>query len=123
MDQAFVMGITEPITKLLHEFQFSIQGQRRLPADDFSQCFALDVLHGDEWLVVVDADVKDRDDILVLQAPAGTRLSEEPSPHLLGIDAQALHRNQAVDQRIEREVQYPHGATAELLFDFVAADG
>ena len=123
MDQAFVMGITEPITKLLHKFQFSIQCQRRLPADDFCQCFALDVLHGDEWLVVVDADVKDGDDVLVLQAPAGTRLSEEPSPHLLGIDAQALHRNQAVDQRIECEVQYPHAATAELPFDFVAADG
>ena len=61
--------------------------------------------------------------MFVLQAPASTRLSEEPTPKLFGIDAQELHRNQAVDHWIEREVQRSHGALAKLFFYFVAADG
>ena len=43
------------------------QRERRTPLDDFAQRIALHILHGDEGLSVVLADVVDGDDIRMMQ--------------------------------------------------------
>ena len=97
--------------------------ERRAPPDQLGQRLARDVLHGDERLAVVLADVVDGDDVRVLQPRREPRLALEALADVGVVDAQHLDRDEAIDGRIEREEERAHAALAEALADVIAIDG
>ena len=97
--------------------------ERRPAPDQLGQRLARDVLHGDERLAVVLADVVDGDDVGVLQPRRQPRLALEALAHVGVVDAQHLDRDEAIDRRIEGEEQRAHPALAEAFADAVAIDG
>ena len=68
------------------------------------------------------ADVVDGDDVRVLQPRREAGLAQEALAHVGVVDAQELDRDEAIDGRIEGEVQHAHPALAEAFADAVAID-
>ena len=123
MDDAREMGEGQPGARVLDETQQLAAGRRRPLANQRAEGLARHVLHGDERLVAMLADIEDGDDVLVGEAPGGPRLAGEAiAGHGVEGGAEELDRHHAVDQRIAREVDLAHASTAEELDDFEAAD-
>ena len=87
MNQTCVVRTGKTVTQLFQQLELLVDRECSFPGEDLGQCFALDVLHSNERLIVVDTDVIDSDDVLVLKATSGASLPEEASPHFFGIDA------------------------------------
>ena len=71
------------------------------------------------------ADVEDRDDVRVVQPGGGPRLVQEPSAAVRvgrGVGAEHLQRDRAVEPDVDRLVDDPHAAAAQLADDPVAGD-
>ncbi len=71
------------------------------------------------------ADVEDRHDVRVVQPGGGPRLVEEPPPARRvgrGVAAQHLQRHRPVEPDVDRLVDDPHAAAAQLADDPVAGD-
>ena len=97
-----------------------LDGQRRLQHHG-AEALALEVLHHDVGLSVVDAVVVNLDDVLVGDAAGGDRLVEEALGVLrLGGDeilVQRLDRHLALHYGVERPVHLPHPAAAHQVPD------
>ncbi len=95
-----------------------------VPADQLIQGFARHVLHRDERLPVVLADVVDRADVRMVQGrcsltlKAGQRLGV-----LCNFGRKELQGDEAVQPRVLSLVHHPHATAAELLDDSVVRDG
>jgi hypothetical protein len=98
--------------------------QRRLPANEIAERFPLHVLHGDEWLAVVLADVEDRDDVDVPQPAGGSRFARESLADFGVVEALAkqLDGDQAIDRRIAGEIERPHPPLTDAVQNLVATD-
>jgi len=96
------------------------------------QTLPLHVLHGDvreaEGLIL--AGVVDGDDARMREGRRGPGLAEESLVKLpgqvlgdAGRQRIRLHRHLPVEPRIPGQIDHSHGATADLAFNFVSADG
>ena len=77
----------------------------------------MDVLHRDERLAVLLADVEDRDDVGVAEAGDGTGLAVEALAELLHILPQQLDRDLALENRVPGEIQRAHPAASDAVDD------
>ena len=78
------------------------------------------VLHRDEVLTLVRADLEDRDDVGV--AERGERLGLLAQP-ALRVAVEQLERDVALEGRVVGQEDRAHAAVAELPHDAIAADG
>ncbi len=90
----------------------------------------LDVLHRDEELALVLADVEDGDHTGVLEPAGRLRFAGEPLAHLVRLGRRevlervdGLDRDAAIDHRVVGEVDPAHRPPSDLLDDLVAAYG
>jgi hypothetical protein len=86
-------------------------GQHALDLEHFAQRLALQVLHRDEVPPVLLADLVDRDDVWMGQAPGRLGLPVEPldplaalRPGQIGREQEFLQRDAPPDRRIDRFV-------------------
>src|SRR5207249_4903985 len=84
----------------------------------------LDVLHGDERLAHVLAELEDGDDVGVLQPAGRSRLAQEPFAHLLAVAAFAnqLDGDMPADLGVERAIQRAHAPLPDFFEKLVIAD-
>ena len=78
------------------------------------------ILHRDEVLAVVLADLVDRHDARVIQRRQRLRFVAQRA--LRGVASQQLQRDVALERRISREEDLTHPAVAEQAHDLIAAD-
>ena len=95
--------------------------QRQLlpPLDDVGQRRAVDILHGDERLMVVLIDLVNGDQVLVSEVCRGARFPEEPLQQLVVSERLSQHfdGNLSIQIRIAPEIHRPHPAVAEAAHD------
>ena len=123
------MGEVEPRGDLGREVADHRERRPWLLLQTLGQAHALDVFHGDEVGVVALADVVDGDDVGVRE-PAGRTEFQPEALFELGalalvfdlVDPDLLDRHGAADQRILRQVDGPHAATAEDALDLEASE-
>ncbi len=123
VDDAVLVGEGEAAADLDDQLDALARVERSAPPDQLGQRLARDVLHGDERLAVVLADVVDGDDVRVLQPRRQPRLALEALADVGVVDAQHLDRDEAIDGRVEGQEQRAHAALAEALADAIAIDG
>ena len=87
---------------------------------------ALDVLHDDEGAVLVLADVKDLDDVRVVEPGGEARLAREPLAHLVvagEVVGEELDGDLAVELQVTGAVDRGHAAVAQPVLELVALAG
>ena len=77
VDDGEAVRVGQAVAQLLQQPQLAGDGGRLLAPDPHRQRLAVDVLHGDERLAVLLADVEDADDVLVLEHAGGVRFLHE----------------------------------------------
>ena len=122
VDDARLVRVGEAVAQLLGELQLADDAQRHAGADHLGERVPLDVLHGDEGLLVVNTDVEDHHDVRVSKAGDGSRFAGEPLAQIVVVLAQQLDGDLALERRIPREVEGAHPAPADSADDFEAAD-
>ena len=122
VDDPHLVRVAEPRAQLEDQFQPADQAQRRPAADDLAERLTVDVLHRDERLALVLADVVDGDDVGMGQARRRTGFAGEPLLDLVVEDRQDLDRDGPIEHRIAGQVEQPHAAFAKAIQDFVPAD-
>ena len=78
VNDPFGVGEVQPGADVLEDEQPVRDRKRRSPPDQLVQCFARHVLHGDERLVVVLADIEDRHDVGMSKPPGRPSFAREP---------------------------------------------
>ena len=122
MDDPRLVREGQTIAQLFDELQLSKHGHQRPGRDNLGQRLPLDVLHRDERLAPVFADIEDEDDVRMAQARRRSRLSGESLAELLVVPQQQLDRDVSIEPRIPRAVQDAHTALPDATEDFVSAD-
>ena len=122
MDDPRLVGEREAVAQFFGELELPDNVQRRAAADDLGERLPLDVLHGDEGLVFMHADIEHRHDVRVAEAGDRSRLAGESLAQVVVVLAKQLDRNLALERRIPREVQGAHAALADLADDLEATD-
>ena len=108
-----------PVGNLRGDVGDALRRQHDARVEDLAQRAPVEELHRDVRGVPGLADVVDRDDVRMVEAPGGLRFAEEAALVRLGLgvgqpEADRLDRDQAVDQRIARLVHDTHGAAARV---------
>ena len=125
VDDVEGVGVGQAVAELLEQAQLAHHRGGLLAADPLRQRLAVDVLHGDERLAVLLADVEDADDVLVLEDTGGVRFLHEAAPDLVVVDAflEELDRDRAAaDLGIPGAQERAHATRADRPDDFVATD-
>ena len=122
MDQPRVVSVGEALAELFHQRELATDRDGCPPLDHLAQRLAIDVLHGDERLPLVLADVVDGDDVGMLKASGRARFAQKARAHLIVVDPEELEGDQAVDGGIERQIQRAHASLPETFADFVSTD-
>ncbi len=122
VDDPHLVRVAEAGAQLEDQFEAANQAQRRSAADDLAERLAIDVLHRDERLSLVLADIVDGDDVGMGQTRRGAGFPGEPLLDLVVEDRQDLERNGPIEDRIAGQIQQPHAALAQAIKDFVPAD-
>ena len=94
-------------------------------ADDVLQRGSVEVLHDDERLAVLLADVVDRADIRMIERRRSLGFAAKPFerlPILSDVFREKFQRDKAVEARVLRFVNNTHAAAAQLLDDAVMRD-
>jgi hypothetical protein len=105
------------------ERRFDLQ---RLACNPMLQRHAFQILHGDEGLVTVSADLIDRADIRVVQSGSGTGFATEPFQCLWvlrDIFGKELQCGKATEGGVLSLIDDAHPAAAELLDNAVVGNG
>ena len=126
VDDVEAVRVGQAVAQLLHQPQLAGDGGRLLAADPHRQRLAVDVLHGDERLAVLLADVEDADDVLVLEHAGGVRFLHEAAPDLVVVDAflEELDGDRAAaDLGVAGAQERAHPARPDRADDLVATDG
>ena len=100
--------------------------QTAMPGDGLPQRGALQILHGDEGVAVLLADVMNGADVGMIQRGGGPSLPLEPAQRLPVASQfvrQELQRDEATEPGVLRLVHDAHAAAAELLDDAVVGEG
>jgi hypothetical protein len=125
VDDVEAVGVGQAVAELLEQPQLAGDGGRLLAADPHRQRLAVDVLHGDERLAVLFADVEDADDVLVLEDAGRVRLLHEAAPDLVVVDAflEELDGDRAAaDLGVAGPQEGAHPARSDRAEDLVATD-
>jgi hypothetical protein len=122
VDDAVPVGVGQADAQLLDQCDPPRQRERRAPVHELAQRFTGDELHRDERLILVRADVVDRDDVGVLQPGRQPCFAEEPLPQVGAVDPQHLQGDLALRHRVERQVEHAHATVRNALTELVAAD-
>ena len=107
-----------------HDFQLARKSEGRLLSNELLERLADEVFHRDEGLMVVLADIEDRDRIGVVDAGGGARFVQQPVARsfTVGLFAQELDRHLPAQAGIARQVQVAHASCAQALQNLVRAD-
>ncbi len=122
VDDAVPVGVGQADADLLHQGDPPRQGQRRRAVDELAEGFTGDELHRDERLILVGADVVDRDDVGVLEPGRQPRLAQEPLAQVVAVDPQDLEGDLALGHWVERQIEHAHATVRNALTELVAAD-
>ena len=122
VDDAVPVRVGEADADLLHQGDPPRQGQRRATVDELAEGLAGDELHRDERLILVGADVVDRNDVGVLEPGGQPGLAQEPLPQILAVDAQDLEGDLALGHWVERQIEHAHATVRNALTELVTAD-
>ncbi len=131
VDDPVRMRVVQRVPHLGDGVDHELHRQRLVVLEQELQVRPAHVLHGDEGDPVLARlhHVVDGDDVGMGQDAGALRLAHEAEPELLHLlvldgvaDAERLERDQTADQRVAGEVDHPHGALADLIDNFVAAE-
>ena len=122
VDDAGAVCVGEAIAQFLDQLELARQRERGTLCNDLRQRLAGDVLHRDEGLAIVLADVVDGDNIWMLQPAGRPGLAREPVVELFSVGAEDLDSDRAVDRRVEGEIEHAHSAMPEQLADLVSTN-
>jgi hypothetical protein len=98
--------------------------QGRPARGEFAQRPAFDAFHGDEIDARIVTDFVDRDDVGVVQRARRLRFADQPSAAggaFQSVGRQNLEGDHAIEARIQRLIDRPHAAGAQLRLDLVVA--
>ena len=126
VDDVEAVRVGQAVAQLLEQPQLAGDDGRLLAPDPHRQRLAVDVLHGDERLAVLLADVEDADDVLVLEHAGGVRFLHEAAPDLVVVDAfleQLDGDRAAADLGVAGAQERAHPARPDRADDLVATDG
>ena len=123
MNQSLRVGGREPARDLDAVLDRLAHGQRAR-REPLAQRLALEQLHDDEQLAVVDARVEDADDVRMRERGDGLRFALEPRPPI-GVGGergrQDLDRHVTLEPRVPGAIDLAHSAFANRREDFVGA--
>ena len=124
MDDADVMRVVETGADLLDEGQLLRQRERLPPLDQLAERRPVHVLHRDERLMVVVADLVDGHEVFVSQVRGGARFPQEPLQQLLVGHRLPEHfdGDVAIEIRIAAQIHRAHAAVPETAHDVVLGD-
>ena len=124
MDELHLVGIPGARAELFHPSQLVRERDRVLAADEAGECFASDILHDDEWLRVVFAEVVDRNDIGMAERSGGARLARESLARVgqIEIAGEYLDRDHSTENGVVGDVYRTHAPSTESSLDFVPPD-
>ncbi len=122
VDDRHLVREAEAVAQLVEHLQLAGHWRLLLAADDLGERLAVDVLHRDERLSVLFADVEDRDDVGVSQAGDGSGFASEALAKLLHVFPEQLDRNLALEDRVPREIQRAHAALSDAVDDSKATN-
>jgi hypothetical protein len=124
VDHAHAVRILQSRAQLIHDLELAHHRQDGTPLEERGERLALDVLHGDERLAVLVAELEDRDDVAVLQLAGRPRLARKAFAGLAVVQllAQELDRDVAADSGIAGAIERAHAPMADSFEDLVAAD-
>ena len=121
VDQAGSVGGREALTDGEEDLE-DRRPRRRVSLEPGVEGEAVDELHRQVDLVLVRADVVDRDDVGVRELGHRLGLALEASAGVGVGRQQELERDLAIELRVVRGVDHPHPALADEVEDDVAAD-
>ena len=125
VDDAEGVGVGQPVAELFEEPELAGDRGRLPPPDPRRQRLAVDVLHGDEGLALLLADVEDADDVLVLEDAGGIGFLHEAPPDLFVVEPflEELDGDRAAaDLGVAGAQERAHAARPDRAHNLVAAD-
>ena len=120
---AAAMRVIEPVGEALQQLKLPVDAEVWSFPDALLERETLDELHHDEGLSVFLAEVVDRDDVGMLQAPSGASFLEKSALYVVVADnVEELDGDQAIDGRILGAIDVSHAAATKFVDDGVPAN-
>jgi hypothetical protein len=124
MNHAFAVGGFQARANLADDIAAVANRKSAFVREDFAEVPALDIIHGDEFEAVGNAEIEDPDDIAMGHLAGEDQLLLE-TPNCLRMirifRANHFQRDQAIKLPILGLVDGSHAALAQHLKDFIAA--